>query len=115
MTEYMVHARHAYDTTTRHPDSRDQADYTYQLEESLDGLVDLVYVAIGTAYMHGFDFQSAWDRVHEANMKKIRAPSAEASKRKSSFDVVKPEGWEPPTHTDLVEDNDCMDPHLDRA
>ena len=39
----------------------------------LDSLVDLVYVALGTAYLHGFDFAEAWRRVHIANMKKVRA------------------------------------------
>lgn len=67
----------------------------------LDALVDLVYVALGTAYLHGFDFEEAWRRVHEANMKKVRADSPEASKRGSSYDVVKPIGWTPPDLSDL--------------
>ena len=37
------------------------------------------------------------------------------SGRAGAFDVVKPEGWEPPTHKDLVEVNDCLDDHHDRA
>lgn len=72
------------------------------LEGKLDALVDLVYVAIGTAYLHGFDFNEAWRRVHEANMKKVRAQSADESKRGTSFDVVKPEGWTAPDLSDLV-------------
>jgi predicted HAD superfamily Cof-like phosphohydrolase len=68
----------------------------------LDALVDLVYVALGTAYMHGFDFEEAWRRVHEANMKKVRAVTLKDSKRKSVYDVVKPEGWTPPDLSDLV-------------
>jgi len=70
--------------------------------DELDALVDLVYVALGTAYMQGFDFQAAWDRVHAANMAKVRAESADQSKRSSAFDVVKPEGWVAPDLTDLV-------------
>ena len=65
----------------------------------LDALVDLVYVALGTAYLHGFGpqkFNEAWRRVHEKNMEKIRAPSADHSKRGSAFDVIKPAGWTPP-------------------
>lgn len=72
------------------------------LEGQLDALVDLVYVAIGTAYLNGFDFNEAWYRVHKANMSKIRAERPADSKRGSGFDVVKPEGWQPPSLADLV-------------
>lgn len=84
----------------------DPANYAFHLEHMLDGLVDLVYVAIGTSHLHGFDFREAWRRVHAANMKKVRAKSADDSKRGSTWDVVKPEGWSPPSHIDLVEVND---------
>jgi predicted HAD superfamily Cof-like phosphohydrolase len=72
------------------------------LEKKLDALVDLVYVALGTAYLHGFAFDEAWRRVHEANMKKVRAKKAEDSARGSVHDVVKPSGWTPPDLSDLV-------------
>ncbi len=69
---------------------------------ALDALVDLTYVVLGTAYVHGFDFNQAWERVHRANMRKVRAARPEDSKRGSGFDVVKPPGWEPPDLTDLA-------------
>lgn len=72
------------------------------LEGQLDALVDLVYVALGTAHLQGFKFNEAWKRVHEANMRKVRATSEEQSKRNSSSDVIKPAGWEPPVLKDLV-------------
>jgi predicted HAD superfamily Cof-like phosphohydrolase len=73
------------------------------LEGQLDALVDLVYVALGTAYLQGFKFEEAWARVHAANMRKKRAePDGSDSKRGSPNDVVKPEGWVAPSHTDLV-------------
>lgn len=72
------------------------------LEGQLDALVDLVYVALGTAYMQGFDFNEAFRRVHEANMAKVRAKTADESKRGTAYDVVKPEGWTPPNLSDLV-------------
>lgn len=75
------------------------------LEEQLDALVDLVYVALGASHLHGFDFKEAWRRVHAANMAKVRAEKASDSKRGSTFDVVKPAGWTAPSHADLVEDN----------
>jgi len=71
--------------------------------QAFDALVDLVYVVIGTAHLHGFDFETAWKRVHAANMKKVRAqPDGVDSKRASGYDVVKSKGWEPPNYEDLV-------------
>lgn len=69
----------------------------------LDSLIDLVYVALGTSHLHGFDFDEGWRRVHEANMKKIRTARPEDSKRGSGFDVIKPKNWSPPDLSDLVE------------
>lgn len=71
------------------------------LVNAFDALIDLVYVAIGTSYLHGLPFDDGWDRVQAANMAKERG-TAQTSKRGSSFDVVKPPGWTPPDHTDLV-------------
>lgn len=71
-------------------------------EKMLDALVDLVYVVLGTACMHGFDFNEAWRRVHDANMQKVRASTADQSKRGSTLDVVKPLGWVAPDLSDLV-------------
>lgn len=70
-------------------------------EKQFDALIDLVYVAVGTAYMHGFHFPEGWRRVQAANMAKIRG-TKESSTRGSSYDVIKPAGWTPPTLTDLV-------------
>lgn len=72
------------------------------LEDQFDALIDLVYFALGTAYLHGFPFDEGWRRVHEANMRKVRATRAEDSKRNSTHDVVKPPGWSPPSLTDLI-------------
>lgn len=79
----------------------------HHLEQQLDALVDLAYVLFGTAYLQGFGpiFEEAWRRVHAANMAKVRAERAEDSKRGSTFDVVKPEGWVAPDHFDLVNDH----------
>jgi hypothetical protein len=72
------------------------------LEDCLDALVDLVYVALGTAYSHGFDFNEAFRRVHEANMRKERATDSKQSKRGTSLDIIKPVGWKPAYLGDLV-------------
>lgn len=117
LDEWFANQQAAYDETTRPILDRDEANYTYHLEESLDGLVDLAYVLFGTVYLHGFSsvFAEAWRRVHEANMQKVRAELDSDSKRGSSLDVVKPAGWEKPVHTDLVECNDIHNSHSDRA
>lgn len=73
------------------------------LEAQFDALLDLVYVALGTAYLHGFPFQDGWDEVQRANMTKVRAASAEDSKRNSFYDVVKPRGWQPPDLARVLE------------
>jgi predicted HAD superfamily Cof-like phosphohydrolase len=72
------------------------------LEEYFDGLIDLVYVALGAAYLGGLPFNEGFKRVHEANMKKVRALREEDSKRGSTYDIVKPAGFVAPTLTDLI-------------
>ena len=75
------------------------------LAKQLDALEDLVYVALGTAYLSGFDFREGWRRVHRANMnKELANPEGDSrSTRDVKFDIVKPEGWTPPDHGDLVD------------
>lgn len=68
-----------------------KAVYDGDREAQLDALVDLVYVALGAAYMDNFNFNDAFEHVHECNMKKVRK-----STPRSEWDVVKPEGWEAP-------------------
>ena len=67
-------------------------------ESILDACIDLVYVAIGTAYLHGFDLEEAWKRVQKANMSKIRQKT-----ERSDWDIVKPPGWKAPDLKDLAE------------
>lgn len=72
------------------------------VEKQFDSLIDLVYVALGTSHLHGFDFDEGWRRVHEKNMTKVRVLRPEDSTRKSTYDVVKPKNWTPPDLSDLV-------------
>lgn len=65
------------------------------LAGALDALVDLAWVAIGTAHYMGCPFDAAWREVARANMEKVRA---EADPNKPYRDgvggaVVKPPGW----------------------
>lgn len=72
--------------------------------EMFDALLDLVYVAVGTAHLLGYPWHEGWHMVQRANMTKERAFSADdpRSKRKNVLDVVKPEGWTPPDIAGLL-------------
>lgn len=74
------------------------------LAGAADALVDLVYVALGTAHLLGLDFPAHWAEVQRANLAKERATSADdpRSKRGHHLDVVKPEGWLPPDHAAIL-------------
>lgn len=66
------------------------------LVEAFDGLLDLVYVALGTAHMMALPWNEGWAEVQATNMAKERVASADKSKRGSAWDVVKPAGWKRP-------------------
>lgn len=84
------------------PCQREEGDAMPDPGGALDALVDLVYVAVGTAYCHRFPFNEHWAQVQEANMQKVPAKSASESKRGSALDIVKPEGWIPPDPDKLL-------------
>lgn len=71
--------------------------------ELFDGLIDLVYVAYGTAHLLGYPWAAGWERVQDANMAKVRAERAEDSTRGSTFDVIKPPGWTKPDIEGLLQ------------
>lgn len=74
------------------------------LEGCADALVDLVYVAMGTAYIMGLPWEKLWDEVQRANMsKRLAKPDGSDSKRKNPLDVVKPPGWVGPDHSAALE------------
>ena len=73
------------------------------LEGCADALVDLAYVVFGTALIMGLPWQPLWNRVQACNMtKRLAKPDGSDSKRKNPLDVVKPEGWVGPYHSDLL-------------
>jgi hypothetical protein len=60
-------------------------------------------VVFGTAHLNGYPWQEGWDLVQQANITKERAAAdGSNSKRGSSFDVVKPEGWTAPDINGLL-------------
>lgn len=83
---------------------------TGNMADTGDALVDLVYVALGTAVMMGLPFDEMWAEVQRANMTKERCTDPADSKRGSALDVIKPPGWTPPQHDVILKragyDND---------
>tara|TARA_E500000178_G_scaffold352538_1_gene416203 strand:- start:273 stop:719 length:447 start_codon:yes stop_codon:yes gene_type:complete len=84
------------------------AEYTQAITKkdaagALDALVDIVYIALGTAWLFNLPFDKAWNEVQKANMSKVRAKS-KSKKRGTAFDVIKPKGWEAPNIERIVEE-----------
>lgn len=79
---------------TQHPDNIMPQD----IDEQADALIDLVYVAMGTAVMMGLPWQQLWDDVQRANMSKVRG----MTKRGHAIDVTKPEGWVGPKTEEIL-------------
>ena len=84
------------------------AEYTQAITKkdsaaALDALVDIVYIALGTAWLFNLPFERAWEQVQKANMNKIRTKS-KSKKRGTSFDVVKPKGWTAPDIEQIIEE-----------
>jgi len=76
--------------------TKDRAD------ETVDALIDLSVVAIGT--LNAFDVNSdeAWRRVHEKNMQKNSGVNANRPNPLGLPDLIKPAGWSAPSHADNV-------------
>ena len=84
------------------------AEYTQAITKgdsaaALDALVDIVYIALGTAWLFNLPFEKAWNEVQKANMNKVRTKS-KSKKRGTSFDVVKPKGWQAPDIEQIIEE-----------
>ena len=84
------------------------AEYTQAITKkddagALDALIDIVYIALGTAWLFNMPFEKGWREVQIANMKKIRAKS-KSKKRGTEFDVIKPKGWRAPNIDRIVEE-----------
>lgn len=67
-------------------------------EEVVDGLIDLVVVALGTLDAFQVDTYRAWDEVLRANLDKTPGVKKERPNPLGLPDLIKPEGWEAPSH-----------------
>lgn len=75
------------------------------LEATLDALVDLAWVAMGTAHFLGAPFDEGWQEVVRANMEKERGEADGAHKRGVAEVIRKPSGWRPPDHARVLADH----------
>lgn len=112
--EFEAHGDQAWnelDKLTRSPEyavgdfAFDNANFVHELAAMADALADLVYVALGTAHLMGLPFRTVWERVHAANMLKQSKSTAHTAEERIKLKMIKPPGWEPPRHEDLVEDH----------
>ena len=67
-------------------------------EETVDALIDLCVVAIGTLDAYGVDPYKAWDEVLRANMDKFVGIKEGRPNPLGVPDLAKPEDWEAPNH-----------------
>lgn len=73
-----------------------EALQTQDLIGTVDALIDLTYVALGTLLVMGISVEkidACFKAVQNANMSKVRCENASDSKRGHSFDLKKPSGW----------------------
>jgi predicted HAD superfamily Cof-like phosphohydrolase len=71
-------------------------------DDTVDALIDLCVVAIGTLDAFNVDSHKAWDRVLEANMNKKVGIKESRPNPLGLPDLIKPEGWTAPTHKDNI-------------
>jgi predicted HAD superfamily Cof-like phosphohydrolase len=63
--------------------------------ETLDALIDILVVTIGTIHSMGSDAEGAWKEVMQTNFAKIDKDTGKVRKREDGK-VLKPVGWTPP-------------------
>mgnify|MGYP001305038807 CR=1 FL=1 len=69
-------------------------------EEIVDGLIDLCVVAIGALDAFGVDPYKAWDEVLKAKLAKEVGVKPSRPNPLGLPDLIKPEDWEGPDHSD---------------
>ena len=68
-------------------------------KEIVDGLIDIIVVAIGTLDLFGVDSIKVWNEIHKSNMNKEVGIKESRPNPFGMPDLVKPEGWKPPIIT----------------
>lgn len=68
-------------------------------EEVVDALVDIIVIAAGTLQLLKVNGDVAWKEVYRANNQKKRGVKS-TRPNSGGFDLVKPDGWKGPNHSD---------------
>lgn len=79
----------------------DESSYaltTKDPEEFVDGYIDLIVFALDTLNALDIDIHKAWDEVYDKNMQKEVGVKKGRPNPFNLPDLIKPEGWEPPSH-----------------
>jgi predicted HAD superfamily Cof-like phosphohydrolase len=71
-------------------------------DDTVDALIDLCVVAIGTLDAFDVNAYTAWDAVHYKNMQKQVGIKESRPNPLGLPDLIKPEGWTAPSHADNV-------------
>lgn len=71
-------------------------------DDVVDAMIDLCVVSIGTLDALNVDAYEAWDRVLDANMAKEPGIKPGRPNPLGLPDLIKPEGWVAPTHSDNI-------------
>jgi fructose-1-phosphate kinase PfkB-like protein len=71
-------------------------------DDTVDALIDLCVVAIGTLDAYDIDADESWKRVWVKNMEKEVGIKASRPNPLGLPDLIKPEGWTAPTHADNI-------------
>lgn len=74
-----------------------------KIDDALDALVDIIYVALGTAWLFNLPFEKAWVEVHNANMEKTHGKT-----QRHFQDAIKPKGWKRPDIQKVINEYDCF-------
>lgn len=70
-------------------------NFETHLADTAKEIVDVIYVAIGTALSMGIPLEKVWAEVHQSNMAKVD-PTTGKVRRREDGKVLKPEGWQKP-------------------
>lgn len=72
------------------------------LEEIVDGIIDMIVFGLTILDAFEVDGEEAWNRVYNANMSKEPGVKEGRPNKLGLPDMIKPEGWEAPSHEDNV-------------
>jgi predicted HAD superfamily Cof-like phosphohydrolase len=64
--------------------------------ETVDALIDIVVIALGTLHLAEVDVDKAWRTVHTANMQKLKGKKP--GRPSDGWDLYKPLNWVAPDH-----------------